>query len=262
MTSQRDKRLHAERTKIIKSRYQEIDKVITAYQRTHHPREFFVSTPDVCESPGVSESIVGTLEEDFQECLAGIPDRIPEVHASAHQKRQDDILKLLPEGSTTDTLPLAISWFRCRYCSQSFHYAGAVRHSCYLFRMWNYRTYEEVTAMKPLEQVQHLCGRGMWIVDRLAYWKEAAELTKQVIEAAGMDPDKVTPDELDDAKHRFVVFTGAGSSAMTIVGWRCLVSHASVCLFYIRSGRLNDGVCRSRAGTRNLLPNVRPNGGP
>jgi len=78
--------------------------------------------------------------------------------------------------------------------------------------------------MEPLEQISHLCGWGMWNVDRLAYWKEAAELTKQVIETAGMDPDKVTPDELDDAKHRFVVFTGPGSSAMTIVGWRCLVT--------------------------------------
>jgi len=85
--------------------------------------------------------------------------------------------------------------------------------------------------MKPLEQVQHLCGRGMWIIDRLTYWKEAAELTKQVIEAIGMDPNKVTPDELDDAKHRFVVFTGAGSSAMTIVGWRCLVSQASIFIY-------------------------------
>ena len=210
---------------MIKSRYQEIEKIVSAYQRTHHPREFFISTLDVCESPGVSESIVDTPEEAFQECLAGIPDRIPEIHASAHQKRQDEILKLLPEGSTADALPLAISWFRCRYCSQSFHYAGAIKHSCYLFRMWSYRTYEELIAMEPLEQVYHLCGRGMWVVDRLTHWKEAAELTKQVVEAAGMDPNKVTPDELDDAKHRFSVFAGPGSSAMTIIGWRCLVSY-------------------------------------
>jgi len=80
--------------------------------------------------------------------------------------------------------------------------------------------------MEPLDQVYHLCGRGMWNLERLNHWKEAAELTKQVIEAAGMDPNKVTPDELDDAKHRFVIFTGSGSSAMTIVNWRCLVSHA------------------------------------
>lgn len=85
--------------------------------------------------------------------------------------------------------------------------------------------------MEALEQVRHLCGRGMWILDRLSHWKEAAELTKQVIEAVGMDPKKATPDELDDAKHRFVVFTGAGSSAMTIVGWRCLVSCAFIPLF-------------------------------
>ena len=78
--------------------------------------------------------------------------------------------------------------------------------------------------MEPLEQVQHLCGRETWVADRLMYWKEAVELTKQVIEAAGMDPDKVTPDELDDAKHRFVVFAGSESSTTTIVGWRCLVS--------------------------------------
>ena len=116
--------------------------------------------------------------------------------------------------------------------------------------------------MKPLEQVQHLCGRGMWIIDRLTYWKEAGELTKQVIEAAGMDPNKVTPSELDDAKHRFVVFTGgAGSSAMTIVGWRCLVSQASIFLFSICTGRLNETVCRSPAGMINLLANVRLNGG-
>jgi len=78
--------------------------------------------------------------------------------------------------------------------------------------------------MEPFEQVHHLCGRERWAVDRLTYWKEAVELTKQVIEAAGMDPDKVTPDELDDAKHRFVVFAGPGSSTTTIVGWRCLVT--------------------------------------
>ena len=114
--------------------------------------------------------------------------------------------------------------------------------------------------MEPLEQVQHLCGRGMWILDRLTYWKEAAELTKQVIEATGMDPNKVTPGELDDAKHRFLVFTGAGSSAMTIVGWRCLVSHAPACLFSI-PGWLNEGACRSRAGMINLPANVRRNGG-
>jgi len=229
MRIQRDKRLHAERTKTIKTRYQEIEKIVSAYQRTHHPREFFISTLDVCESPGVSESIVGPSDDAFQECLAGIPDLIPETHARALEKRQREILKLLPEGSTDDALALAVSWFRCRYCSQSFHHAGAVKHSCYLFRMWSYRTYEEIKAMEPLEQVYHLFGRGMWITDRLTYWKDAAELTKQVIAAAGMDPNKVTPDELDDANHRFVVFTG-GSSTMTIVGWRCLVS----CVFTVR----------------------------
>jgi len=39
-----------------------------------------------------------------------------------------------------------------------------------------------------------------------------------------MDSDKITPDELDDAKHRFVVYAGTGSSAVTIAGWRCLVT--------------------------------------
>lgn len=85
--------------------------------------------------------------------------------------------------------------------------------------------------MEPLEQVYHICGRGTWLTDRLTHWKDAAELTKQVIEAAGMDLNKVTPDELDDANLRFVVFTGRGSSIMTIVGWRCLVSHLSASLF-------------------------------
>jgi hypothetical protein len=101
----------------------------------------------------------------------------------------------------------------------------------------------------------------MWIMDRLTYWKETAELTKQVIEAAGMDPNKVTPDELDDAKRRFVVFTGPGSSVMTIVGWRCLVSHPFIRHFSTFSRWLNENVCRSRAGTINLLENVHPSGG-
>ena len=92
--------------------------------------------------------------------------------------------------------------------------------------------------MEPLEQVHHLCGRGTWLTDRLTHWKDAAGLTKQVIEAAGMDPTKATPKELDDANHRFVVFTGPGSSVMTIVGWRCLVSfHQSFLLYF--SGLLN-----------------------
>lgn len=226
MRIQRDKRFHAERTKTIKSRYQEIEKIVSAYQRTHHPREFYISTADICECPGVSESIVDPSDKIFQECLAGIPDLIPETHARALGKRQGDLLKLLPEGSTEDNLALAVSWFRC--CGQSFHHAGAIKHSCDRFRMWNYKTFEEIKVMKPLEQVHHICGRGMWLTDRLAHWKDAAELTKQVIEAAGMDPNKVTPSELDDANLRFVVFTGPGSSTMTIIGWRCLVSS---CLF-------------------------------
>jgi hypothetical protein len=244
MKAQRDKRLDAERNKTIKSRYQEIEKVVSAYQRTHHPREFFLSTLDVCEYPGVCDSIVNAPDEAFQECLASIPDRIPEIHASAHQKRQDEILKLLPEEPTPDALPLAVSWFKCKYCSQSFHYAGAIKHSCYLFRMWTYRSYEELSDMEPREQVHHLCGRGIWDLDRFVHWKEAAELTKQVIEAAGMDPTKVTPDELDDAKHRFAVFTGFGSSAMTIVGWRSLVGYAFIRLFSV----FQSGSMRIRVG--------------
>ena len=90
--------------------------------------------------------------------------------------------------------------------------------------MWNYKTYEEIRAMEPMEQVYHLCGRGMWMIERLSYSKDTAEFTKRIIEAAGMDPKKATADDLDDAKDRFVVFTGAGSSTMTVVGWRCLVS--------------------------------------
>ena len=90
--------------------------------------------------------------------------------------------------------------------------------------------------MEPLEQVHHLCGRGTWLTDRLTHWKDAAGLTKQVIEAAGMDPTKATPEELDDANHRFVVFTGPGSSVMTIVGWRCLVSYAFTSLFFLFFG--------------------------
>jgi hypothetical protein len=234
MRIQRDKRLHTERTKTIKSRYQQIEKIVTAYQRTHHPREFFVSTPDICESPGISESVVGPSDKTFQECLAGIPDLIPETHARALEKRQGELLKLLPEGSTDDNLALAVSWFKCRYCGQSFHHAAAIMHSCHMFRMWSYKTYEEIKIMAPLEQVYHLCGRGTWLTDRLTHWKDAAELTKQVIEAAGMDANKVTSNELDDANLRFVVFTGPGSSTMTIVGWRCLVSsHQSVLFFKV-----------------------------
>lgn len=90
--------------------------------------------------------------------------------------------------------------------------------------MWNYKTYEEIRAMEPMEQVYHLCGRGMWMIERLSYSKDTAEFTKRIVEAAGMDPKKATADDLDDAKDRFVVFTGAGSSTMTVVGWRCLVS--------------------------------------
>lgn len=226
MKVQQDKRLYAERTTTIKSRYQEIDKIVNAYQRTHHPREFFISTLDVCESPGVSAKIVDPSNQVFQDCLATIPYLIPVTHALTLEKRRDEILKLLPEGSKDDDLALAVSWFKCKYCGQSFHYAEAIRHSCYVFRMWSYRSYEEIKTMEPLEQVNHLCGRGMWITDRLGYWGDAAELTKQVVEATGMDPDKATPEELDDAKHRFVVCAGGGSSTMTIVGWRCLVSDA------------------------------------
>jgi hypothetical protein len=206
---------------MIKSRYQEIDKIVIVYQRTHHPLGFFISTLDVCESPGVSESIVDPSGDLFVECLAGIPDLIPVVHSLALEKRRNDISKLLPEGSTDDDLALAVSWFKCRYCGQSFHHAGAVAHSCYAFRSWSCKTYEDITVTESLEQVYHLYGRRTWTTDRLTYWKETAELTKQVIEAAGMDPKKATPDELDGANHRFVVFTGTGSSAMTIVGWRC-----------------------------------------
>ncbi|KAF9642720.1 hypothetical protein BDM02DRAFT_3152142 [Thelephora ganbajun] len=224
MRAQRDKRLHTEHAKTIKSRYREIEKIVSTYQRTHHPHDFFISTLDICESPGVSQSIVDPSDEVFQERLATVSDLIPITHALALEKRRREILKLLPEGLTADALALAVSWFRCRYCSRSFHYAGAIKHSCYMLRMWSYRTYEEIKAIEPLEQVYHLCGQRMWNTERLAYWKDAAELTKQVIESAGMDPNKVTPDELDDAKHRFAIFTGTGSSAMTIVGWRCLVT--------------------------------------
>lgn len=261
MRMQRDKRLQAERTKTIKSRYQELDKIVTSYQRTHYPQEFFVNTLDVCESPGVSESIIGTSDEVFQECLAGIPDRIPEIHALAHQKRQEEVLKLLPEGSTASVLPLAVSWFRCRYCSQSFHYAVAITHCCYMWRAWSYKTYEELTAMEPLEQVHHLYGRGMWTADRIVYWKDAAELTKQVIEAVGTDSNTTAPDELDDAKHRFVVFTGSGSSTMTIVSWRCLVSCQLQPAPFLLSEWLNEDVNRSRTGLIKTPASAHRNGG-
>ena len=233
MGVQRDKRLHAERTKTIKSRYQEIEKIVSAYQRTHHPREFFISTSDICERPGVSESIVDPSDKVFRECLASVPDLIPEIHARALERRQGELLKLLPEGSTDDNLALAISWFRCRYCGQSFHHAAAVKHSCYMFRMWSYKSYEEIKAMEPLEQVYHICGRGTWLTDRLTHWRDAAELTKQVTEAAGLDSNRVTPDELDDANLRFVVFTGPGSSTMTIISWRCLVSSCFSPVYFI-----------------------------
>jgi hypothetical protein len=224
MKVQRDKRLHAERTKTIKSRYQEIEKVVDAYQRTHHPHEFFITTLDLCASPGVSESIVDPSDEVFKECSARIQDLISVAHAAALEERRREILKLLPEGSTEDDLALAVSWFKCKYCGQSFHHAVAITHACYLFRGWTYRTHEEIKVLEPLEQIYHICGRGMWTPERVTYWKDTAELTKQVVEAVGMDLKTTTPDQLDDANHRFVVFTGAGSSTMTIVGWRCLVS--------------------------------------
>jgi hypothetical protein len=225
MKAQRDKRLQAERTASIKSRFQEIEKIVTAYQHSYHPCEFSISTIDICESPGVSESIVNTSDEVFQECLARVPDLIPVTHALTLERRQSEILKLLPEGSNEDDLALAVSWFRCKHCGKSFHHAGAVRHSCYSFRWWSRGTYEEIKAMEPLEQVNHVCGRMTWNTARLMCWKDAAELTRQVVEATGMDPKRVTPDELDGANHRFVVCAGGGSSTMTIVGWRCLVSY-------------------------------------
>lgn len=228
MKIQRDKRLHAVHTTTIKSRYQEIKKIVTAYQHTHHPSKFFITPFDICESPGVSESIVDPSDEPFQECLARIPDLIPATHALALENRRGEMLKLLPEGTKDEDLPLAISWFRCRDCGRSFHYAEVVKHTCFGLHMWGYGMYEEIKTMEPLEQVDQLCGPGRWTTDRLIYWKEAAELTKQIIEAAEMDPKKVTSDELDGAKHRFAVCTGGGSSTVTIVGWRCLVSYAIV----------------------------------
>lgn len=224
MRSQRDKRFHADRTALIKSRYQEIEKLVIAYQRTHHPSEFFISTLDVCASPGVSESIVNPPDQVFQKCLTRIQDVISVTHALTLEERQGELLGLLPEGSKEDELGLAVSWFKCN-CGQSFHYRRAIRHSCFAFHLFSYSTPEEIRAMEPLQQVNYLCGRGLWSVNQLAHWKEAAKLTKQVIEATGMDPKRVTPDELDAANHRFMVCAGGGSSTVTIVGWRCLVSY-------------------------------------
>lgn len=237
MRIQRDKRLQVERTKTIKSRYQEIERIVSAYQRTYHPHEFFISTSDICECPGVSDSVVGTSDKAFQECLLGIPDLISESHAQAPEKRRGELSELLPEGSTDDDLVLAVSWFKCKYCSQSFHHAQAIKHSCPGFRILSYRTYEEIKAIELSEQVYHrICRQGTWLAYRLTHWKDVGELTKQVIEAAGMDPNKVTPDELDDANLRFVVFTGPESSTMTIVGWRCLVSLRSSTVCFILRG--------------------------
>jgi len=177
----------------------------------------------ICEFSGVAESLTGTSDEAFQECLGGIPDLIQEAHTSALTKRREELMKLLPEGLTPDALLLASSWFRCKDCGKFFHFAGLVKHTCYPFRLWSYRTSEEIRALKPLEQVRELCERRTWTAEQVIYWKEAAELTEQIIEAAGMDPSKVTPEELDDAKHRFVVFGGPGLSTMTIVSWRYLV---------------------------------------
>ena len=212
----------------------------------------------------MSESIIDPSDEVFQECLACVPELIPVTHSLTLEKRRAQILKLLPAGSKEDDLSLAVSWIRCKYCGQSLHYPEAIWHSCYVFRMWSYRTYEEIKAMEPLEQVNHLCGRGMWTIDRLMYWKDAAELTKQVVESTGMDPKKATPDELDGAKHRFVVCAGGGSSTMTIVGWRCLVSCSFMATSFIFRGGSSDwNVYRSPAGTiTNRLPNdLRPSGG-
>ena len=216
MESRKARRLSQEQRERLSVRVTALRVPIFAYKRTLHPSDDFIPlVSDVCWVPDILDATITGDDESFAILVEGLPDRLPQLSTEIYSKRAEQITSMLPwDGATPDSLELAIAWFTCRWCNVALRHQEVFKHPCF-------RTRPSEVA-KPRTQLAEFAGSPWtWPAEKILFAEGISKATKNVVQACGGDPDKMTYRELDDIPCRIAWFQGA--LGLQLIDWRQLV---------------------------------------
>ena len=216
MESRKARRFSQEQRERLSTRVTALRAPIFAYKRSLHPTDDFIPlVSDVCWVPDILDTTLTGDDESFAALVEGLPDRLPQLSTEICGKRAEQIISILPwDGTTPDSLDLAIAWFTCWWCNAALRHQEVSKHMCFRIR------HSEVT--RPQAQLTEFTGNPWtWPTEKILFAGGISRATRKVVLACGGDPDKMTHRELDDIPCRIAWFQGALS--LQVIDWRQLV---------------------------------------
>lgn len=222
MNDRKAHRIKRETTERILNRVGELT-MILATQLQGGQIDLFLRKEDICWIPDIKTTITEGSAEEFEALKAGLADRLPALAAELKETRSAALLTLLPyENPSAEKLSLATTWFKCEQdrC-RALQPKAAIVHNCFK------RSYNEVS-----ESDQHymdLMGRP-WALGRGAFYEKKANFARELVLAAGGDPETTTHEEMEEKGYMFTQRFGARdvfSSFRSVVRRFLTVPHTS-----------------------------------
>lgn len=207
-----------------KSRVDQVKEIATSFRFSlPHPHDFYPSAADICWTPEVRKALIDGTDEEFQDCLADIRSRMPELSAAWLEERRNVFLRLLPQSPPAlKHLSLATTLFDCINCREfGIRIEEAVLHKC---RGCGYKKIKEKFSSAASEQVYRWNVGNPWNSGSTGYKYSAtlAALTREVILDCGENPDTITTQEMNRKHHRFARFNPARfdiGETVSVLNW-------------------------------------------
>lgn len=202
-----------------RSRLNQVEEIVSSFRFSlPHPHDFCPSAADVCWVPEVRKAVVDGTEGEFQDCMADIRSRLPELSAAWLEERRQFFLRLLPQDSPTlKHLSLAITLFDCMKCHEfGMHIGEALSHHC---RRHYSNGFKAQFSNAPSASVYFYDTAAPWDLGLAEYrHSEAfAALAREIVLECGENPDIITTREMNRKHHRFARFDTDGT--VSVLNW-------------------------------------------
>ena len=222
-------RIRRERAERILNRAAELT-IILATQPRWERTDFFLRKEDICWIPEIKTIITEGSAEEFETLKAGLPDILPILAVELKRARLAALSALLPYGNPPmERLSLATTWFKCeRDGCPPLEPKQALAHDCFKQSYPN--------ASESDRHYMGLVGRPWALCPGTSFYEAKAEFARELILAAGGNPETMTHEDMNNHRYRFVQYT---HTSVTNESFRSMVW--ILCLWFRRHFFLTPG---------------------
>ena len=191
---QRIKRETAER---ISNRVRQLSPILSV-QLQHEQSDFGLRREDIYWIPEIRVIITNGSAEEFEGLKSGLVGRLQTLVAGLKESRSTALLSLLPyENPSMEELSLATTWFKCEHCQcPPLRPKVAIAHGCFM------QPYSG--ASESDREYMNFVGRTWALGAGISFYEKKAEFARELVLAAGGDPETMTHEDMDIYQCMFV----------------------------------------------------------